>query len=199
MRPASVVTMPSTTTLAPRGRRRASAIATGPAAGVEDGIGVTVGTGVAEGAGVGVGAAVGVGVGVGLDVGSAVGVGVGLAEGAGVGVGEGVGAAVTTSSPGPVALRRYPVEPEPLLSRWPSGPVAATTSPRATDAPASAPSPATTRIGPLPSSTKMPRPSASASGAWVTVPEIVTRRPSNPSPSAPVATSSGAGRSPAPR
>ena len=81
----------------------------------------------------------------------------------------------------------------PLLSRWPSGPIAVTTSPVPTLAPARAASPTTSRSGPLPSSIVTPSPSLSASGAAVTVPDTTSRVPSNASPASPVVAASGAG------
>jgi hypothetical protein len=208
IRPASAVTTPMTDTRAPIARARADSIATVPGAvdvgvgdGTDDGTGVGVGptVGVGTGVGVGVGPAVvdgvgdAVGVAVAVGVGVAVGVDVGVGVGEGVAVGVGVGCA-TTSSPGRVAWSRYPAVPVPLLSRWPSGPTAVTTSPVWTVAPANAAAEATIRSPPEPSSTLMPRPSVSALGASVTVPSTRSRRPSSGSAAPPVVEPRGSGR-----
>jgi hypothetical protein len=180
---------------------------------VPEGVDVGVGEGTDDGTGVGVGATVGdalaVGAGVGLGVGTTVAVGVGFGDGVAVdvavedgvavGVGDGVAVGVgvgwaTSSSPGSVAWSRYPAVPVPLLSRWPRGPTAVTTSPVWTVAPASEFAVATIRRPPEPSSTVMPRPSASALGASATVPSTRSRRPSSGSPAPPVVEPRGSGR-----
>jgi hypothetical protein len=156
---------------------------------------VTVGEGVGSGDGVLVGAAVEEGAGVGAidDVGDGVGAIEGVGSTVGVGVGVGVGSGITANSPASVACRRYPPRPVPLLSRCPSGPVAVTTSPVPTPAPARAASDTTRRNGPLPSSIVIPSPSASWLGAAATVPETASLEPSNGSLASPVVAARGAG------
>ena len=181
-RPASAVTTPATLTIEPIGCRRATPIDI--AAGDAEGGGVVVGRGVALGVGAGVweGPGLGVGVGVGDGPGDSLGLGVGV----GVGGWLGVGAGLALNSPLDVAWSRYPAAPVPLLSRWPSGPMAVTTSPVPTWAPASAAGATTIRSGPLPSSIVTPRPSASSDGAEVTTPVTASRTPSSGSTAAPV-------------
>jgi hypothetical protein len=89
--------------------------------------------------------------------------------------------------------------PVPVLSRWPTGPAARTKVPDGMIAPASASGPTMTRTDPLPSSTRMPRPSAKLVGEPIVVPVTVTRKPSSASPTIPVATSPASGRGPGPR
>lgn len=154
-----------------------------------------------DGDGVGVGAAVGawvgeaVGPGVGAGDGDGAAVGAGVAEGVGVGVavGDGDGDA-SSSSPASVAWIRYPVEPVPELSRWPSGPVTLATIPASMLEPAAASVPMIARTGPDPSSIVMPSPSLSSSGAPEIVPVTRIRIPSSGSPAAPVTTGGAAGK-----
>jgi hypothetical protein len=82
----------------------------------------------------------------------------------------------------------------PELSRCPSGPETVACRPDAIVWPASASTPTTALTGPDPSSTVMPSPSVSESGAPTTVPDTVTRLPSRGSPASPVEADSAAGR-----
>ena len=156
-----------------------------------DPLGVELGAVLGEAPPVGAGDMDDAGVGVGVGLGGALVNGLGGALG--VGVGLGVGGAVTASSPGCVTCSRYPADPDPLLSRWPSGPRTETTSPVTSGCPPCAAAETTRRSGPDPSSTITPRPSARADGVSLIVPETASRRPSSDSVAAPVVMPSASG------
>ena len=96
------------------------------------------------------------------------------------GVGVGLGADDDDQLAGQRRVEPVAGDPVPLLSRWPSGPIAITVSPVAIGgAGLGAGADTTIRSGPVPSSIVTPRPSARAPGASVTTPLTAMRSPSS--------------------